>query len=103
MKLLVTGGAGFIGSNLVQHIIDKPEIERLVVLDCLTYAGHPENLERVAKHPKYSFARVDLRDKEATFKTVKSNAITHVLHLAAESHVDRSITGPGDFIHTNIV
>jgi dTDP-glucose 4,6-dehydratase len=103
MKLLVTGGAGFIGSNLVHHIIDEPEIERLVVLDCLTYAGHLENLERVATHSKYAFAPVDLRDKEATFGVLEKHAITHVLHLAAESHVDRSITGPGDFIHTNIV
>ncbi len=103
MKLLVTGGAGFIGSNLVHHIIDKPEIERLAVLDCLTYAGHPENLERVGKNPKFAFERVDLRDKTATFAVLEKHAITHVLHLAAESHVDRSITGPGDFIHTNIV
>ena len=70
MKLLVTGGAGFIGSNLVHHIIDKPEIERLIVLDCLTYAGHPENLERVERHPKYKFECVDLRDKSATFRVV---------------------------------
>ena len=103
MKLLVTGGAGFIGSNLVHHIIDQPEIEQLVVLDCLTYAGHPENLERVGKHPKFIFERVDLRDKGRTFETLEKHAITHVLHLAAESHVDRSISGPGDFIHTNIV
>jgi dTDP-glucose 4,6-dehydratase len=103
MNLLVTGGAGFIGSNLVHHIIDKPEVARLVVLDCLTYAGHPENLERVARHPKYAFEKVDLRDKNATFAALEKHAITHVLHLAAESHVDRSITGPGDFIHTNIV
>ena len=103
MKLLVTGGAGFIGSNVIHHVIDRPEIERLVNLDCLTYAGHLENLEQVAKHPKYVFAKVDLRDKTAVLEVVQKHAITHVMHLAAESHVDRSITGPGDFIHTNIV
>jgi dTDP-glucose 4,6-dehydratase len=103
MNLLVTGGAGFIGSNLIHHIIDRPEITRLVNLDCLTYAGHLENLERVAGHPKYVFEKVDLRDKAAVFDVVRRHGITHVLHLAAESHVDRSITGPGDFIHTNIV
>jgi len=103
MKLLVTGGAGFIGSNVIQHIIDRPETERLVNLDCLTYAGHLENLEPVAKHPKYAFAKVDLRDKPAVLEVVRKHAITHVMHLAAESHVDRSITGPGDFIHTNVV
>jgi dTDP-glucose 4,6-dehydratase len=103
MNLLVTGGAGFIGSNVIQHAIDRPEITRLVNLDCLTYAGHLVNLEKVSRHPKYSFEKVDLRDKEAVLAVVQKHGITHVMHLAAESHVDRSITGPGDFIHTNVV
>lgn len=103
MKLLVTGGAGFIGSNLIQHIIDRPEIEKLINLDCLTYAGHLANLEPVAKHPKYVFEKVDLRDKPAVLRVVEQHGISHVLHLAAESHVDRSISGPADFIQTNIV
>jgi dTDP-glucose 4,6-dehydratase len=103
MKLLITGGAGFIGSNLIHHIIDRPEVERLVNLDCLTYAGHLPNLEKVSRHPKYAFEKVDLRDKAAVLQVVQKHGITHVMHLAAESHVDRSITGPGDFIHTNIV
>lgn len=103
MKLLITGGAGFIGSNLIHHIIDKPEIEKLINLDCLTYAGHLANLEKVSKHPKYVFEKVDLRDKAAVVRVVEQHGITHVMHLAAESHVDRSITGPGDFISTNIV
>src|SRR5688572_1465124 len=103
MNLLVTGGAGFIGSNLIRHIIDHPEIARLVNLDCLTYAGNPANLETIARHPKYAFEKVDLRDKAEVVRVVSQHAITHVLHLAAESHVDRSISGPADFIHTNIV
>jgi len=103
LKLLVTGGAGFIGSNLIQHIIDRPEIEKLVNLDALTYAGHLANLEPVARHPKYVFEKVDLRDKPGVLRVVEQHEITHVLHLAAESHVDRSISGPGDFIQTNIV
>ena len=103
MHLLITGGAGFIGSNVVHRIIDEPVIKRLVNLDCLTYAGHPENLERVAANPSYIFERIDLRDKKAVVEVVRKHAITHVLHLAAESHVDRSIAGPGDFIHTNVV
>lgn len=103
MNLLVTGGAGFIGCNLIEHIIDEPSIALLVNLDCLTYAGHPANLEVVSKHPKYRFEKVDLRVKESVVRVVEDHGITHVLHLAAESHVDRSISGPGDFIHTNIV
>jgi dTDP-glucose 4,6-dehydratase len=103
MKLLITGGAGFIGSNLIHHVIDRAEIAKLVNLDCLTYAGHLENLEKISKHPKYIFEKVDLRDKAAVRRVVEKHAITHVMHLAAESHVDRSITGPGDFIHTNVV
>ena len=103
MNLLITGGAGFIGSNLIHQVIDRPEVARLVNLDCLTYAGRLENLADIAKHPKYVFAQVDLRDKTAVLDIVQRHGITHVMHLAAESHVDRSITGPGDFVHTNVV
>ncbi|MGH8024006.1 MAG: dTDP-glucose 4,6-dehydratase, partial [Limisphaerales bacterium] len=103
MNLLVTGGAGFIGSNVIHHVIDRPEVRKLVNLDCLTYAGHLANLARVSNHPKYAFEKVDLRDKAETHRAVQRHDITHVMHLAAESHVDRSISGPGDFIHTNVV
>jgi dTDP-glucose 4,6-dehydratase len=103
MNLLITGGAGFIGSNLIQHVIDDARIAKLVNLDCLTYAGHLANLEKVSANKKYVFEKVDLRDKAATLHVVEKHAITHVMHLAAESHVDRSISGPGDFISTNII
>ena len=103
MNLLITGGAGFIGSNLLRHVIQRPELAKVVNLDCLTYAGHLENLAGLAQQPKYVFEQVDLRDKMAVLSVVRRHAITHVLHLAAESHVDRSITGPGDFVHTNVV
>jgi dTDP-glucose 4,6-dehydratase len=103
MNLLVTGGAGFIGSNLIHRIIDQPSVTKLVNLDALTYAGHIGNLSAIAGRPNYAFEKVDLRDKAEVLRVVQQHHITHVLHLAAESHVDRSITGPGDFIHTNIV
>ena len=103
MNLLVTGGAGFIGSNLIHHILHRAEVARLVNLDCLTYAGHLANLRGVEGNAKYLFEKVDLRDKAEVLRVVREHHITHVMHLAAESHVDRSITGPGDFIQTNVV
>jgi dTDP-glucose 4,6-dehydratase len=103
MNLLVSGGAGFIGSNVLHHVIDRPEVVKLVNLDALTYAGHIENLDGVSRHPKYHFEKADIRDRKAVLNVVRGHHITHVLHLAAESHVDRSITGPGAFIHTNVV
>jgi len=103
LNLLVTGGAGFIGSNLIHRIIDHPSIRSLINLDALTYAGHLANLESLDRHPRYIFEKVDLRNKAEVLRVVQEHQITHVMHLAAESHVDRSITGPGDFIQTNIV
>src|SRR5258705_5589580 len=103
MYLRLTGGAGFIGSNMIRHIIDRPEIEKLVNLDCLTYAGHRENLAAVEGHAKYVFEKIDLRDKTALLDLFGRHPITHVLHLAAESHVDTSIMAPADFIQANIV
>jgi dTDP-glucose 4,6-dehydratase len=103
MNLLITGGAGFIGSNLIHHVIDDASIAKLINLDCLTYAGHLANLEKVSSHPKYVFEKVDLRDKAATLQVVQKYAVTHIMHLAAESHVDRSISGPDDFMQTNIL
>ncbi len=103
MNLLITGGAGFIGSHLIWQVIDQPEVTKIVNLDCLTYAGHLENLEGIhGTHPRYLFEQVDLRDKDAVLRVIRQHDITHVMHLAAESHVDRSITGPADFITTNI-
>jgi dTDP-glucose 4,6-dehydratase len=103
MNLLITGGAGFIGSNVIHHVLGQPQIQKLVNLDCLTYAGHRINLEAISKHPKYVFEQVDLRNQAAVLAVVQKHAITHVMHLAAESHVDRSITGPADFIQTNVI
>jgi dTDP-glucose 4,6-dehydratase len=103
MNLLVTGGCGFIGSNLLHQLVGQPEIQTLVNLDCLTYAGHPANVRGLESDPRYRFEKVDLRDQAEVVRVVRQHDITHVLHLAAESHVDRSISGPADFITTNIV
>jgi dTDP-glucose 4,6-dehydratase len=103
MNLLVTGGAGFIGSNLIRHIIHRPEIAKLVNLDCLTYAGHLESLHDVVRNPKFVFEQIDLRDKAAVAQVLRSHSIDRVIHLAAESHVDRSIAVPEEFVQTNIV
>src|SRR5690349_14927782 len=103
MNLLITGGAGFIGSNVIHHVIGQSAIAKLVNLDCLTYAGHLANLKGIDQNSKYIFEKVDLRNKEEVRRVFRQHAITHVMHLAAESHVDRSISGPGDFVTTNII
>jgi dTDP-glucose 4,6-dehydratase len=103
MRLLVTGGAGFIGSNLIRHVIERPEIEVLVNLDCLSYAGNMANNEGMEQHSNYVFEKVDLRDRVEVSGVLERHGITDVLHLAAESHVDNSIAQPGEFIETNVV
>ncbi len=103
MNLLITGGCGFIGSNAIHHLIDRPEITLLVNLDGLTYAANPANLGVIPAHPKYRFEPTDLRDRAATAAVVARHGITHVLHLAAESHVDRSIAAPEIFLQTNVL
>lgn len=104
MNLLVTGGAGFIGSNFIRLALGKPDVARLVNVDCLTYAGHLASLEGIhGIHPRYVFEQVDLRSREEVDRVVRQHEITHVVHLAAESHVDRSIVAPTDFISTNVI
>ncbi len=100
MKLLVTGGAGFIGSAVVRLAIARGHA--VVNLDALTYAGCLENLSTVADSPHYAFAHVDIRDRAAIDQVFATHEPDAVMHLAAESHVDRSIDGPGDFVETNI-
>ncbi len=102
MKLVVTGGAGFIGSAVVRRLIAATSME-VVNLDCLTYAGNLDNVAEAAASPRYRFARLDIRDADALRRLFAEERPDGVMHLAAESHVDRSIDGPADFIQTNIV
>nr|CBA03564.1 dTDP-glucose 4,6-dehydratase [Neisseria meningitidis alpha153] len=101
-KILVTGGAGFIGSAVVRHIINDTQ-DAVVNVDKLTYAGNLESLESVANHPRYAFEQVDICDRAALDRVFAEHQPDAVMHLAAESHVDRSIDGPAAFIETNIV
>lgn len=100
MKILVTGGAGFIGSAVVRLAVERGH--EVVNVDALTYAGCLENLDRIKDSPLYAFERVDIRDRAALDDVFSKHAPDAVMHLAAESHVDRSIDGPGDFVETNI-
>lgn len=102
MKLLVTGGAGFIGSAVIRHIINQTQ-DTVVNVDKLTYAGNLESLAEVSNNPRYCFAKVDICDRAALDQLFSEHQPDAVMHLAAESHVDRSIDGPAEFIQTNIV
>ena len=101
-RILVTGGAGFIGSAVARHIIRETS-HRVLVVDKLTYAGNLDSLAPVSNDPRYTFVRADIADAPKMREVFESFQPDAVMHLAAESHVDRSIDGPGDFIHTNVV
>jgi len=102
-NVLITGGAGFIGTNFVRHWLNATQAGRVVVLDALTYAGNIDNLAGLDKNPRYHFVKGDICDEAAVRDLLEQNQIDTVAHFAAESHVDRSILGPDDFIRTNIV
>ncbi|MFA1737504.1 dTDP-glucose 4,6-dehydratase [Lysinibacillus fusiformis] len=101
MKILVTGGAGFIGSNFVNYMVDKYPEYLIVNVDALTYAGNLENLKQSESKPNYQFVKADIIDAE-TMDHVIGNGVDAIINFAAESHVDRSITNPGIFVQTNI-
>jgi len=102
-KLLVTGGAGFIGTNFVYYWLNKYPEDHIVVLDALTYAGNRVNLIRAEKNPKFKFVHGNILDQPLVEILLKDHNIDTIVHFAAESHVDRSIHGPDEFINTNIV
>ncbi len=100
-RVIVTGGAGFIGSEVVRQFIDETDVT-VINLDKLTYAGNLESLQSVAANPRYRFEQVDICDAAEVQRLFEQYQPDAIMHLAAESHVDRSIDGPAEFIHTNI-
>ena len=102
MKILVTGGAGFIGSAVIRNIINNTQ-DSVINVDCLTYAGNLQSLSSVDSSDRYAFEQVDICNKDELIRVFEQHQPDAVMHLAAESHVDRSIEGPGEFIQTNVV
>ena len=102
MKVLVTGGAGFIGSAVCRHLVGTSG-DMVVNADCLTYAGTLTSLRDIENHDQYRFEKADIRNGEAMLEIMRHHDIDAIMHLAAESHVDRSIDGPSEFIETNII
>ncbi|MGL4346756.1 MAG: dTDP-glucose 4,6-dehydratase, partial [Chitinophagaceae bacterium] len=102
-KILITGGAGFIGSQLIHHFVKKYPQYHIYNLDILTYAGNLENLKNIEHAPNYTFIKADIRDPKILVSVFEKEQPDAVIHLAAESHVDRSITNPFDFAMTNVL
>ena len=103
MKIIVTGGAGFIGGNFVHYMLKTHPEDRIICLDCLTYAGNLATLAPVMDNPNFRFCKVDITDREAVYKVFEEESPDVVINFAAESHVDRSIENPGVFLNTNIM
>jgi dTDP-glucose 4,6-dehydratase len=102
-NILITGGAGFIGSNFVKMMLDKHHDYKIINVDALTYAGNLENLQNIAEHPNYIFVRADIRDRSKMDEVFATYDIDAVINFAAESHVDRSIVEPEIFLNTNVI
>lgn len=102
-NIVITGGAGFIGSHVVRLFVNKYPEYQIINLDALTYAGNLENLRDIENKPNYRFAKVNILDVKAVEELFDQYQVTDVIHLAAESHVDRSIVSPLDFVYTNVI
>ena len=102
-SILITGGAGFIGSHVVRLFVTKYPNYTIVNLDALTYAGNLENLKDIDQQPNYFFEKINILDADKLAEVFDKYTITDVIHLAAESHVDRSIVSPLDFVYTNVI
>ncbi len=102
-NVIVTGGAGFIGSNFIRYLMNVEPDVHIVNLDALTYAGSQENLEDLPAPDRYTFVQGDICDRELVDTLMRRHEIDTVVHFAAETHVDRSILNPEPFIHTNII
>jgi len=102
-NIVITGGAGFIGSHVIRHFLHKYPDYKIINLDKLTYAGNLENLEDLINHPNYNFEQVDVNDFDKVLSIFQKYNIDSVIHLAAESHVDRSISNPLEFVISNVV
>ena len=102
MNIIVTGGAGFIGANLIRRLLEDQSLF-ILNIDSLTYAANLNAIEEFDKNKNYSFAKIDIADKKAIEKIFREFKPDKVMHLAAESHVDKSISNPIDFINTNIL
>ena len=102
-NILVTGGAGFIGSNFLPYYLETHQNVHLVNIDALTYAGNLDNLKEIENHPRYTFIKGDICDRNLVEKIFEKYDIQGVIHFAAESHVDNSITHPDAFMQTNII
>lgn len=103
MKIIVTGGAGFIGGNFVHYMLNKYNDYKIICLDALTYAGNMETLEPVKNNPNFKFYKADIADREAIYEIFEKEKPDIIVNFAAESHVDRSIDNPGIFLQTNVI
>jgi len=101
-SILLTGGAGFIGSTLLRKLLERPDVHRVVVLDAFTYAGDRGNLTGPDQDPRFHLVEGSINDAPLVQKTLDDYQVSGIFHLAAESHVDRSIIDPSNFVHTNI-